>query len=106
MPSKDNGISDCFSHLYNIILVSQYKPEFSIDEPTHLQANDSDICAANEYLSTGRKAFTTSQLGSLQKHRIKLTLSSTGLLLCKSCLVIPKALHSKVLMLCHDHPFV
>ena len=104
IPSKNNGISDCLSRIYSVNVVSEFTPEISTDELTHLQANDPDICAAKDYLSTGKKAFSISRLGSLQKYRNKLTLSSTGLLLWKNRLVIPKALHSKVLTLCHDHP--
>ena len=104
IPLKNNGISDCLSRLYCINVVSEFKPEFSIDELTHLQASDPDICAAKDYLSTENKVFTISQLGSLQKYHNKLALSSTRLLLWKNCLVIPKALRSKVLMPCHEHP--
>ena len=93
IPSKNNGINDCLSRLYSVNVVSEFTPQFSTDELTHLQANDPDICAAKDYLSTCKKAFSISWLGSLQKYRNKLTLSSTGLLLWKNRLVIPKALH-------------
>ena len=64
----NNGISDCLRCLYCVNVVSEFRPDSSIDELTHFQANDPDICAAKEYLSTGKKDFTISQLGSLQKY--------------------------------------
>ena len=55
IPSKNNGISDCLIRVYCVNVVSKVKPEFSIDELTHLQANNPDICAARDYLSTGKR---------------------------------------------------
>ena len=104
IPSKNNGISDCLSRLYSVNLISELTPEFSNEELNNLQTNDPSIGAAKEYLITGKKAFDVSRLGPLKKYRNKLSLSSDGLLLWKDRFVIPRALHSKVLSLCHDHP--
>ena len=55
IPSKNNGISDRLIRLYCMNVVSEFKPEFSIDELTHLQAKDPNICASRDYLSTKKR---------------------------------------------------
>ena len=52
IPSKNNGISDCFSRLYSVNLISELTPEISNAEIINLQTNDSYISAAKDYLAT------------------------------------------------------
>eukprot|EP00794_Sanderia_malayensis_P005772 gene5772-6477_t len=103
IPSKNNAISDCLSRMYSINIIDMdLQPEFNTEELIEHQSKDPAICAAKEYLLS-KTQFDISRLGSLQRYRKHLTLSTEGILQWKSYPVIPEQLRSTVLRICHDH---
>eukprot|EP00794_Sanderia_malayensis_P017141 gene17141-18861_t len=78
IPSKNNAISDCLSRMYSINIIDMDRqPEFNNKELVEHQSKDPSICAAMEYLLS-KKQFDISRLGSLQRYREHLTLSTEG----------------------------
>ena len=101
--SKNNEIADALSRIYTVTAISRLSPEVSINELISVQASDPQTNAAISNLSSGKKGFDVSQLGSLKRHRRHLRMER-GLLVWKTLPVIPLQLQSRILQTCHDHP--
>ena len=104
IPSKNNAISDCLSHLHSVNLLEELHPDVSIASLRALQSQGPHIQAAITYVSSNKRTFDVSHLGSLRRYRHHLLLSPDGLLKWHNCTVVPIALRGRVLQLCHDHP--
>ena len=66
IPSKNNAISDCLSCLHIVNLLEELHPNVSIASLRALQSQDPHIQAAINYVSSNKRAFDVSHLGSLR----------------------------------------
>ena len=55
--SKNSGISDCLSHIHNIYVLFELKPELSLNDLKPAQSHDPHLHPAINYLAANRPHF-------------------------------------------------
>ena len=104
IPSTQNQVSDFLSrvnlvHLENDVFI----PEISCDEFISEQRNDEVLKNVFEFLDDQNTRYDLSKLGAFKRYRKHLRVSDDGYLMWKNKIVIPRALQSTILQLCHDN---
>ncbi len=103
IPSKHNAVSDFFSRLHEVNIVSELSSSLSLEEWCAVQQRCEYIKSACAYVNCKRN-FDVNRLGPLKRFRKFLVLDDDGLLRWKSKIVVPQTLRATILEIAHDHP--
>ena len=103
IPSKHNAVSDFFSRLHEVNIVSEFSSSLSSEEWGVAQQNCEYIKAACEYVRCKRN-FDVNRLGPYKRFRKFFNLDDNDLLRWKDKIVVPPIFRVVILGIAHDHP--
>ena len=103
IPSRHNAVSDFFSRLDEVNLITHFTPTLTVNDWRAAQQECMFIRCACDYVKC-KQNFDVTSLGPLKRFRKFLTLDGNGILCWKTKIVVPEKLQIELLQSAHDHP--